>query len=142
MCGRAVPPTEGWDADENHMSPPVTAHSCIIYLLSPGRGAVTCHVIEACCQQPNAGKPLSFPELMRPGLMGLHPYAIHQHLEKHPPEQTVSLLCTFKSLCPCRWKRKSKKAALLETSVRTFRLCPHMVRRDMWFSYPCIYSCT
>lgn len=42
MCGRAVPPAEGWDADENHMSPPVTAHSCIMYLLSPGRGAVTC----------------------------------------------------------------------------------------------------
>lgn len=81
-----------------------------------------------------------FPEVMGPPLMGLFLYAIHQHLEEHPPEQ-VSLPCTFISLWTRSWERKSKKAVLLGTTVRTFRLCPYMVRCEMWISYPRICSC-
>lgn len=47
MCGRAVPPAEGWDADENHMSPPATAHSSIMYLLYGEQRTVKGHVIQA-----------------------------------------------------------------------------------------------
>lgn len=82
-----------------------------------------------------------FPEVMGPRLMGLLLYAVHQHLEEHPPEQTVSLPRTFIPLCTCSWERKGKKAVLLGMTVRTFGLCPYMVRREMWISYPCIYSC-
>lgn len=137
MCGRAVPPAEGWDADENHMSPPATAHSSIMYLLYGEQRTVKGHVIQAPLPAMKCWRASVFAVVM-----SLLLCAIHQHLEEHPPEQTASLLCTCISLCTCSWERKNKKAVLLKTSIRTFGLCPYMVRCEMWFSYPCIYSCT